>query len=472
MILRPEKTEIISSIIPKELDIILIGDLVFRKNLHSFVVKGLDVIDANVKKFGELKMECRAACAITTKERNLPDYRIDGRNLYQPFLTRDRVLSLCENVYPIENPEKAIAVWDEWKKYINFRQYWLDVQSQRNEAIENINFLYAYSIKQSEYRKNKELYSPYLLDNRENFAHREDVLLAPPTKDTENTDNSTEDDPECLKNLAKFPLIKIKITKNLAEINQTMEKGNKSKYESELRRFSKTEVALSDRQPEIDNNNNKLIYLGGRVAFTHEDIFPNHDDIHTFFDLEISQKETQIDEKYKERIEALVEVYRQEQEKELDKSMQQNIQNFSENLDKNLESDIKNNSDKSIEKRYTEAVQKIKTTYKEKESEECKRYEKEVQKIKTQCEQEIKKLNDQDKKYIEKIEKIKTQCEQEIKKLPIQEEIEKIKTQYEQEIKKLDKNGKKYDKKVKNINKKCTSEIKKLEEQYKRKEVG
>lgn len=48
MVLRPAKTGVISSVIPKELDVILIGDLVFRNNLISFVVKGLDLIDTSV----------------------------------------------------------------------------------------------------------------------------------------------------------------------------------------------------------------------------------------------------------------------------------------------------------------------------------------------------------------------------------------------------------------------------------------
>ena len=56
MVLRPDKTGVISSVIPKELDVILVGDLVFRNNLISFVVKGLDLIDENVEKFGELHL--------------------------------------------------------------------------------------------------------------------------------------------------------------------------------------------------------------------------------------------------------------------------------------------------------------------------------------------------------------------------------------------------------------------------------
>ena len=75
---------------------ILVGDLVFRNNLISFVVKGLDLIDENVEKFGELQIECVAACATTRNSRNLPDYGMEARDLYKPFLTRDMVLSLCE----------------------------------------------------------------------------------------------------------------------------------------------------------------------------------------------------------------------------------------------------------------------------------------------------------------------------------------------------------------------------------------
>lgn len=173
MILRPEKKGVISSIIPKELDVILVGDLVFRNNLISFVVKGLDLIDENVEKFGELRIECAAACAVTKNSRNLPDYGIEDRDLYKPFLTRDMVLSLCEKVYPIENPERAIEVFEKWKKYVDFRSYFVNVQSQRNECVQGIELIKAYAVSRSDYRKNEDIYEQHLLDHNKNFIQRE-----------------------------------------------------------------------------------------------------------------------------------------------------------------------------------------------------------------------------------------------------------------------------------------------------------
>ena len=61
MVIRPEKSGIVSSVLPKELDVVLVGDLVFKNNIISFVVKGLDLIDENVEKFGELRIESAAA---------------------------------------------------------------------------------------------------------------------------------------------------------------------------------------------------------------------------------------------------------------------------------------------------------------------------------------------------------------------------------------------------------------------------
>ncbi len=233
MVIRPEKSGIVSSVLPKELDVVLVGDLVFKNNIISFVVKGLDLIDENVEKFGELRIESAAACAITKNDRNLPDYGLDSRDLYKPFLTRDTVLSLCENVYPIENPEKAIAVFEEWKKYVDFRKYFLNVQSQRNEHINNVSYINAYSISRTEYRKNEEAYVNHLLDGNKNFIQKDYVLL---DEDTEGA--------------AEFPLIKVEISKNLTEINKRLAKDKKiSNYERELRRFSRTQVALSQNNP-------------------------------------------------------------------------------------------------------------------------------------------------------------------------------------------------------------------------------
>lgn len=350
MVLRPAKTGIISSVIPKELDLILVGDLVFRNNLISFVVKGLDVIDENVEKFGELPIECAAACAISKNSRNLPDYGIEARDLYKSFLTRDMVLSLCEKVYPIENPEKAIETFEKWKRYVEFRSYFLNVQSQRNEMIDHVELIKAYAVSRVDYRKNEDIYSQHLLDNNKRFIQREQVLLSEANEDS-----------------VEFPLVKIEISRNLAEISKEMSRDRKiTNFERELRRFTRVQVALSQDNPRNGENVNfskGLVYLGDRVAFEAVDILPDCEDIVQFFDDKLQRVKRQIDEKYAGIIKVSIDAYRQKEAKCLEDEYTRAINEYFESLDRNIEYDYENNTDKAIEKRYLSRVREIKAKY-------------------------------------------------------------------------------------------------------------
>ena len=350
MVLRPAKTGVISSIIPKELDVILVGDLVFRNNLISFVVKGLDLIDENVEKFGELKVECAAACATTKNNRNLPDYGIEARDLYKPFLTRDMVLSLCEKVYPIENPERAIEVFEKWRRYIKFRNYFLGVQSQRNESVQGIEFIKAYAVSRSDYRKNQDIYEPHLLDHNKSFIRREQVLLDEANDDT-----------------VEFPLVRVEIIRNLAEISKRMSRDKKiTNFERELRRFTRVQVALSPNNPGNGDNSEfsrNIIYLGDRVAFETENETPDCGDIIQFFESKLYKINAQIDNKYAGIIKATIETYRQKEEERLGKECEKAIREYFDALDRNLEADVDNKTDKSIEKRYQARTKEIKVKY-------------------------------------------------------------------------------------------------------------
>lgn len=350
MVLRPAKKGVISVTIPKEFDVVLVGDLVFRNNLISFVVKGLDLIDENVEKFGELQVDCAAACAITRNSKNLPDYEIETRDLYKPFLTRDMVLSLCEKVYPIEKPERAIEVFEKWKRYVEFRNYFLSVQSQRNESIQRIKFVKAYAVSRSDYRKNEDIYEQHLLDNNKNFIQREQVLLDHPNEDT-----------------AEFPLVKVELTRNLAEISKSMSRDRKiTIFERELRRFTRVQVALSPHNPENGESTNfskNIIYLGDRVAFEVEDETPNCDDIVQFFESKMDMVKSQIDNTYAGIIKRAIESYREKEEKRLSDECEKDINEYFNSLDRNLELDVENNADKSIQRLYQLRVGEIKSGF-------------------------------------------------------------------------------------------------------------
>lgn len=409
MVLRPAKSGIISSIIPKELDVFLVGDLLFRNGLISFVVKGLDLIDENVEKFGELPVECAAACAITKNSRNLPDYGIETRDLYKPFLTKDMVLSLCEKVYPIKNPEKAIEVFEKWKRYVDFRRYFLSVQSQRNENIAGVEYVHAYAVSRSDYRKNEDVYSKHLLDNNKNFIQKEQVLLSEANEDS-----------------VEFPLVRVEVIRNLAEINKSMTKDKKiSNFERELRRFTRVQVALSENNPRMGENydtTSKVIYLGDRVAFETENVTPDCEDIIRFFDNRLHTAKRQIDDKYKGIIKITIDAYREKETVRLEAECKQAVSEYFDSLDRNFEIDVENNNDKTLEKRYQSKIKDIKAKYDKQRKQLEKTYKN-------------KKNAEQQKKYNREKELIEVRETQEIETIPLMdwyvERNDKLKKDFE-----------------------------------------
>lgn len=392
MVLRPEKNGLINTIIPNGLDLILVGDLQFRNNIITYVVKGIDLIDENVEKFGELKVRCAAACAITKDERNRPDFGMDGRELYKSYLTRDSVLSLCENVYPIENPQTAIAKLEKWKRYVDFRKYYLEVQSQRNEPIDNVEYIKAYSISRAEYRKNEEVYAEYVLDGFGNAFIKKDTVLL-----NKNVENSVE-----------FPLIRVEVSKNLSIIQRKLARNKKiSKYEAELRGLTKNSVALSMTDPtDAEDKKLNLEYLSDRIAFVPNDVEPNYSDINEYFDKELTNRLHSIDIKYQGIIKEAINGLRNSTKEEMEAKITSEINNFISRLDSQIESDIQNNSDKKISKRYDEEIKAIK---------------KQTDDLKKKLNKKYKGKDDEDnlEKYNDELSEIMTSEEEKIKAIPL-----------------------------------------------------
>ena len=115
-----------------------------------------------------------------------------------------------------------------------------------------------------------------MLDHNKNFIQREQVLLSEANDDT-----------------VEFPLVRVEIVRNLAEISKSMSKDKKiTNFERELRRFTRVQVALSHNNP--GNNDGlefgrNLLYLGDRIAFETENETPNCEDIIQFFEKKIVQ---------------------------------------------------------------------------------------------------------------------------------------------------------------------------------------
>ena len=244
IVIRPEKDSYLSSILPSNYDFIVIGDVTFG-SVIDITVKGIELIDSKVAKFGEKKVLCTAACAFSKKDvinRNtgsisqVADY--GTRDMHDAVLTNDFVASLSNDLYPVPHPERAIRTFSEWQKYINFRKYYLGKQSERCEEITDIAVCNSYMITKEAYRRNEDAFSAYLLDGIEQFSKGEQIILS---KEVTGSDS--------------FPLIRIEIAKNRKQVlSDTYGRNGKGKpkYEVNLQRYTKESMGVSSIPPKYD----------------------------------------------------------------------------------------------------------------------------------------------------------------------------------------------------------------------------
>ena len=204
IVIRLAHNRYVDYIVSKKYDLIFIGDLTFD-SVTAVTIKGIELIDADMQKFGEKEVVCTALCAFTKKKvrnRNTgltfeaPDYG-DYVDLHDAVLTNDFIKKLCTECYPVPRPEQAIRTLEEWRKYISFRKYYLAKQSERCEEIDDVAVCDAYILTQEAYRRNRDRLSVFLLDGVTDFGKGEQVII-----------NREESGAE------SFPLIRVDIRKN------------------------------------------------------------------------------------------------------------------------------------------------------------------------------------------------------------------------------------------------------------------
>lgn len=418
MYIRAEKTIALSTIIPKELDIFFVGDFL-TNGFTSFVVKGIELIDNSISKPIETKISCNAVYALKRTIGRV-HYEVEAGKEYPLFLDNDMVINLIERTYPVHELDDVIPILNDWEDYIEFRGYYLEEQSKKNEKINKVEVKKAYSISRSEYKKNLKDYSELLLDGIKSFEKRDEVILS------EKVENSTE-----------ISLIKVEISRNLSEINKnSVEEGKMSLYERELRKFSRDSVALSPIEPRNmkKNEKNKNLYIGDRLAFEVEDIYPDCSKIINKFNEKIKQEETSINDRYRKIIENKVSEAKKEKNKELEKLEKEEKEEYFKQLDNTLETDILENKDQDIKKEIQKQIKEIKDKYNN---------------LRKKIKKSNKKQKDKNIENKEEIEKIAQNEKEEISKIDISnfyiERNEKLKEEYIKD-KKIER-----DKKVKNF---------------------
>lgn len=350
VVIRPSPYE--NSGIPSQYNVILIGDIVFG-SVIAFSVKGIELIDSEVAKFGERRVVCTAVCAFVNKSFSdrmgrlitVPDY--GTRETKIPVLTHDVIDQLCTEVYPIPHPENALRTIERWKQYLSFRRYYLGVQSEKCEKVTDVSVKSAYVVNRAAYRKNEESWSEWLLDGHREFAEGEQIVLE------RNVAGSDE-----------FPLICIAIEKNKKEIFSETAGRGKPKYESYLRRYTKDSMGLSEAEPHYDEKGNlpknfKFPYtLGERFRFTYTDIEPDCHDLEREYGKKADLAVKEIESRYRSIIEDKVKRFLAAQEATLSAEYDEKYNAYAAELAANLARESAENKDKEVQKEYEEQVVK------------------------------------------------------------------------------------------------------------------
>ena len=354
IVIRPEKSAYSTNYIPSKYDLIFIGDVTFG-NVIDVTVKGIEVIDSGVAKFGEKSVYCIGACAFATKtfsdrmgrQITVPDYGV--REMHDATLTHDFIDRLCSEVYPIPNPQDAYRIFGKWQEYIKFRKYYLGVQSEKCEEITDVFAVRGYVVTKASYKKNEDTWSPFLLGGHEEHSKGEQILL---DREVAGAD--------------EFPFICVAIEKNRkAVLSETTGKNGKGKpkYEMHLRRYTKESMGLSPSKPEYDAEGNlpkgfrfHQYLLGERFSFTYSDIEPDYSGIENAFNRAKTAAFSEIDSKYAGIIASEVESFIKTESARLEGVYSQRLESYIRDLAATLTRDIEENKDKEVREEYAKAV--------------------------------------------------------------------------------------------------------------------
>ncbi|MCH5142670.1 MAG: AAA family ATPase [Clostridiales bacterium] len=379
IVIRPEKDVSLSYRLPKNYDLIIIGDVTFG-NVIDITVKGIELIDINVAKFGERKVYCTAACAFMNrsfvangKSITVPDYGV--REMHNPVLTNDFVNALCTELYPVPNPQKALTTFDEWQKYIKFRRYYLGKQSERCEQAECVTVCNSYMITKDIYRRNEDSYSELLLDNLAQFSKGEQIILS-----------------KEVSGAVGFPLIRIDVERNRKSVlSDTLSKNGKGKpkFEVWLQRYTKDSMGLSTTPPRYDENGDLpkgvrffQYSLGERYLFAYVDIEPDCTALEKKYEKDLLAAYERIDIKYQGIITAELIKFKDGQAVILKAQYDKKLAEYKSSHEAALERDIAENKDKEVIKDYESEIAKqlapIETEYKK----QIKAIDAEIDKIK------------------------------------------------------------------------------------------
>lgn len=395
VVVRPEKNEIINACIPQQFDIIFIGDIVFNNTVISFDVKGMELMDVNIAKFGEYEIKCKPACAITRDDKNRPSYNVK-KDIRDSILTYNLVDELCQNMYPVQNPENAIRQFENWEKYLKFRNYYIEHQKGKTFEYSQIKLKKAYKVSREEYRQNEEKYQEYLLDDIKdmNGVNRKEGAVL--DREVENAEE-----------LYLLSIVFQGLRKDIQMDTVRRKNGEvTTRLLQELYLFTRNPMALtSEVKMEKGRVEYKdLITIGekynGRIY--KKEIEPDCSGLEKEYNIEIEQEKKEIESRFDELLKQELKEFESELDYELENKLEQVMTTYKEELNIKINEQLENRSDGEIENRIKGEIKKIKKNISEKYKKEIEKYEKDIEKKKNILKNISKESSEIEKKSLEK----------------------------------------------------------------------
>ena len=348
VVIRADGTEI-SRRLPNNMSVILIGDIIEGGKLKMLSVKGIELIDEGFTKHGETLIMNSYACSAF--QRNA--WSIQHVDYNETYFTPNNIYNLIQTNYPVKNFDSVTKFYQTWDKYLKFREYYLNTQTQRHFIISNVEYKEAFSINRRRYQKNTELYDANLLDSHNEFSKGELIVLEKELDDAE-----------------PFHLIRVDIDYNRLRFSEEfIEKGNRktNKIESSIRSFARDNLALSETPPRNEKYNEQLknsFQLEQRFKIIKSEIEPNCTDLEQKYSKMIKDQLVAIDSLYQQRIQKETTAALKIKEQELLTVLNAELGIYTDLINSQLEDDIKEMNDITIKQKYTSILESIKKKHK------------------------------------------------------------------------------------------------------------
>lgn len=383
VVIRPEWTISMNRYLLDGQNIILIGDIFESNKISMIMVKGIQLIDKSMSSPNDLVVQAEAVNAFTKRIVSsvsgtfaVNDWKLPRVDKQNTLLTPDFIYELIQSCFTVKNPDEVRSTYEDWKRYINFRNYYLEEQSKRHFLLDSVEYIEAYAINKKEYYRNEYLYEEYLVEKSKKFNNSEMIILSSQVEGSE-----------------PFPLIKLNIDRNRKAYQEAkISRRGKMVNEEELRirSLASDNVFITTKNPQETQTNMSLLLnagyaLGDRFRIATLDIEPTEhlEQLEMQYENNIDRCYKRIDMEYEKKIEDELSIVVNNYQKQIDERMKKYISSEKEKLDSSLNDEVEANEDvsilKLIEKRKNELKNRTIKEIKIEENEDKQHFEERLQ---------------------------------------------------------------------------------------------